>query len=218
MYKGRKKGQQNKAVIVREYLQSVFSDIATNDLTEIMQAMSDKAKDGSIQAARLITDNMGKIVDQDLKENQVDTGIEVIINRDGIVIRGGGQGEGGVQDSGSSSIHEQDQFPQSLAIPNITLGSHGVSVLNKPEMRELYKDYVGPLEKKDSLENLVPFETETLYTWKGEVMGIMDVCRMEGINHIRVKWLMKRYDLSLEQAVEEVIELTDHPDNEKYNE
>jgi hypothetical protein len=44
-------------------------------------------------------------------------------------------------------------------------------------------------------------------------MGLNDVCQAEGIDSGKVYGLMKRHEMSMEEAVQEVIWMTDLPSN-----
>jgi len=184
----RKKGSKNHATVVREYLHKKFKDIAENDLDAIMSSVIKKAvEDESLMAQKLILDNVDKIVQWEQKNEEMAEGLKVIINRGGVSIEMGGG------NMGSHTAHE-------------------VSV-NRAN-REIYADYVGPLQVKDKLQYLKSFETKTLHKWKGEIMNLPQICRKEGVDYHKVYNLMEKHDVPLEEAIEEILEVTvidEHP-------
>ena len=190
----RPKGNQNHATIVRQYLHEKFKDIAENDLEKILESVVEKATDGSLMAQKLILDNMDKIAQWETKNKEAEEGFKVFINRGGVVIEHG-ERKVGIAD----------------------LGSHTLYGSKRDGLSEYYEDYCGPLQVKDKLDTLVHKEAETLYKWDGCLMSLGEICRGEGISHGRVYNLIKRYDMSVEDAVQEIIELTDHPANGEDN-
>ena len=208
-------GSKNKATVIREFFEKTLEEVSMNDYQEMTAAIVEKAKDGSTTAYRIISENMKHIIELESKEKETSTGIRVVINRDGIVVEGGMQGAGGVVDDGGIELYQPDQnigLDQSqtvVDIPNIVLGSHTLSQSKK--FKEEYSEYVGPLIVKERQhEGAIAhrFEPEKLYTYKGEIMGLGDICRMEKIAYAKVQWLMKRWDMDIEEAVQEVIDMT----------
>jgi len=210
----RLKGSKNKATVIREFFEKTLEDVSMHDYEEMTRSIVAKAKDGSTTAYRIISENMKHVIELDSKEKEVSQGIKVVINRDGIVVEGGMQGEGGVVDDGGAHQYTSDQnIPHDyIELPELVLGSH--TLLQSRSTKELssaYSDYVGPLivkERQHEGSIAQRFEPETLYKWKGEIMGLGDICRMEKIEYQRVYGLMRRHDLCVEDAVQEVIDMT----------
>ena len=178
----RPKDSKNKATIVREYLHKKFADLTeTNDIDQIIGSILEKAKEGNHASQKLVMENMDKIVQWEQKNEEGTGNIEIFIDRDGTSVRIGTDGMGG------------HNSKERVGIPE-------------------YKNYVGPLPnwgigggEKSAQSH---FETTKLYKWGDELMGLADICREEGINYQRVYQLLNRYDISIEDAVQEIKDLT----------
>lgn len=190
----RQKGSQNHATIVREFLHKKFKDIAENDLDSIMDSVIKKAvEDESLMAQKLILDNLDKIVQWEQKNEEVAATLEVLINR------------GGNVESLSGRL-----------IEGRVLGSDTKDQVSRNGLKKMYKDYVGPLQVKNKLDSLIHKEPKSLYKYGDEIMSLYEICKIEGVQYERVYQVMNTYDLTVEEAVEDIKETTVHPDNEKY--